>query len=197
VIRCRYCRRGVYDEEPGARCPRCREPLYERNDIPTQAAENAGLEESRCAAHPRNLAVGTCRNCGNYICNVCWTRWRGSRVCVACVERALDSGEASPQEARAHFRQALLALVFGVVAWGMILLAIFGITLSSGNLVAVGLGFMLVIGSLFVSAPGVAQGAAAIRARGDHMILATCGLLLSAVQAGAVIGLLLVELRSV
>jgi hypothetical protein len=195
VIRCRSCRRGVYDDRAGARCPRCHEPLYERNDIPTQAADTAGLEESRCAVHPHNLAVGTCRHCGNYICNVCWTRWRGSRACVACVERALDAGEGSPQEARAHFRQALLGLVFGVVAWVMILLAIFAITLSSGNIIALGMGSLMVIGSLFLSAPGVAQGAAAVRARGNHMILATCGLLLSALQAGAVIGLLLVELR--
>jgi hypothetical protein len=111
------------------------------------------------------------------------------------VERALDTGEGSPQEARAHFRQAILALGFGVAAWVVILLAVFVITLSSGNIVAASMGVLAVIGSLCLSAPGVAQGAAAIRARGNHMILATCGLLLSAIQAGAVIGLLLVELR--
>ena len=56
---------------------------------------------------------------------------------------------------------------------------------------------VLLFGSLFVSTPGVALGVAAVRARGNHMILATCGLLLSALQAGAVIGWLILQVRSV
>jgi hypothetical protein len=118
-------------------------------------------------------------------------------LCAACVERALEANEAPPEETRAHLRQALLALVFGLVAWGMALLAmvlvVAGMTGGDGGpgFVAVGLGGLLLLASPLPSLLGVGQGAAAIRARGDHLILATTGLLLSGLHAGAVIGLFL------
>src|SRR5688572_26753727 len=111
MAECQYC--GEYlqgeAEEPGARCPRCREPLHERRGVPRLASEMA-YDDDRglCSAHPENVAVGTCRRCGNFICPVCRTRWDGVNVCMTCLNRGLSSGEAaSPEEARTHRRQAV------------------------------------------------------------------------------------------
>ena len=51
------------------------------------------------------------------------------------------------------------------------------------------IGGLILLVSPLAAVVGAGQGAAAIRTRGDHMILATIGLLLSAFQIGAVIGL--------
>lgn len=194
--RCPSCRRTVREprEGTGARCPHCREPLYERPRVPERVADEPDAGHARCAVHPGNVAVCTCERCGNFLCSVCWTRWRRLAVCTACVERALETSEKAPEEVRAHFRQAILALVFGVVAWlvtalPFVLLAASGF--HEGIQVVAGLA---IIASLFVGVLGIGQGAAAIRARGDHMILATCGLLLSALQSGVVLGMFILAL---
>ena len=44
-------------------------------------------------------------------------------MCLACVERDLTSREVVPGEARAHFRQGVLAVLFGGIAWVVTLLA--------------------------------------------------------------------------
>ena len=49
-------------------------------------------------------------------------------------------------------------------------------------------GFTMFLGPL-PAAVGVGQGIAAIRARGDHMILATLGLILSGLNVGVFIGI--------
>jgi hypothetical protein len=90
--------------------------------------------------------------------------------------------------------QAVLALVLGLAAWvvlvGSILLA--AAILSSGTAdkgvaVLAGLG---ILASLVPSVFGVGLGAAALYGRGHHMILATIGLILSGLHAGALIGLM-------
>ncbi|HEV3261044.1 MAG TPA: hypothetical protein VG013_29605 [Gemmataceae bacterium] len=198
MLRCRYCRHLVRGERDraGARCPRCREPLYERSEAPKRAADQPEAGESLCAAHTRNVAVGTCQRCGNFMCAVCRTRWRQTAICTACAGRALESRETAPEEARVHLRQAMLALLFGIAAWVVTLVAVVVIVLGIEGDEKVGmlvLGSLLLFGSPLLSVLGIGQGAAAVRARGDHMILATCGLLLSALQAGAVLGLLLLS----
>ena len=79
-------------ETLGARCPRCREPLYEWHDGSENEARalRPAEEAGRCALHPGNAAVGTCQRCGNYLCAVCWSRWRQHSLCIACLERALE-----------------------------------------------------------------------------------------------------------
>jgi len=214
--RCRHCRAPLRrdPEEIGARCPRCREPLFEQPGGPERIAEankfpdsnpasppvsgDIGEESAKknnvgalCALHRRNQARGTCQRCGNYICQVCRTKLRGQTLCPVCVERALESQEATPQEARAHLWQAILAIVFGVAGWGVALLGIIlaGVGVESESMVLVGLGGLTILASPAAAVLGAGQGAAAIRARGDHMIMATIGLLLSAFQIGAIIGL--------
>lgn len=195
--RCTYCRGNLGDDRDkvGSRCPHCRQPLYENPRDPHQP----GLQTEAgtpCSAHPGNPAIGPCQRCGNYMCVVCRTRWRNQAVCVGCVDRALASKEASPAEAKAHFRQAILSVVMGVAAW-LTMLGAFGlIALGASNgpnkegMVYVGLGGLLIIFSPLPGLLGVGQGAAAIRVRGDHMILATIGLILSGLHTGMVLGII-------
>jgi hypothetical protein len=152
--------------------------------------------EGACVAHPGNVAVGTCQRCGNFTCAVCRTRWRGQRLCLACVERALASRVASPEEARAHYLQALWSLICGLGGWALGLLGavlmVVGISGGPENprIVAVVPGILLLFGAPAFLVPGLGLGVTAIRARGDHLILATAGLVLSALMAGAIIGMI-------
>jgi len=191
--RCRHCRSLLRrdPEEIGARCPRCREPLFEQLGSPERVAEGEAPSGNLCAVHRRNLARGTCERCGNYLCQVCRTRLRGQTLCPPCVERVLESQEATPREARAHLLQAILAIVLGVAGWGIVILGLIlvGAGESSESVILIGLGGLIMLASPLAAIVGAGQGAAAIRARGDHMILATIGLLLSAFQIGAVVGL--------
>jgi hypothetical protein len=156
-----------------------------------------GLGDGQCAIHPQLAAVGTCQRCGNYLCRVCRSRWRNQMLCIACVDRALDTREKSPEEARTHRRQAILALVFGLASWLIVGIALLVFVIVDSALPAddmVSRGLMLIVlavvalASPLLSIAGVGQAAAAIRTRGDHMILATAGLLLSALHIGLLIG---------
>jgi hypothetical protein len=112
-----------------------------------------------------------------------------------CVERAFETNEASPEEARSHFRQALWSVICGIGGWALGLLGFLlsGIAFAMGPenpavvLVLPGLFFILAAPVPAVVAIGLA--ATAIRARGNHLILATAGLILGGLEAGAVIGL--------
>src|SRR6516164_4936315 len=127
MVRCRECGERLSGDPDGygARCPACREPLYEE-----PPGRRRDTEDGQCAVHPDNPALGTCGRCGNYLCAVCRTRWRDRWLCAACVDLALESKEAVPAEASAHLRQALLALVLGVVSW---LIFVAGILLAGAG----------------------------------------------------------------
>jgi hypothetical protein len=190
MVECRYCGEVFYvdADRVGARCRRCREPLYERREGGRDPREP--VPSGQCAAHPRNPAAGVCERCGTFICAVCRTRWHGRALCPACVTRVMDEKEARPEQAQAHRRQALLAVVFGVSAWAMTLVG--GLLpllvrggASSGLLI---LGGLLTLAAFLPSLFGVGQAAAAIRTRGTRMIMATFGLVLSAAHVGIVSG---------
>jgi hypothetical protein len=197
MIECRHCREVFAGEVDryGARCPRCREPLYERaaNQWPVRA--DGDSEGPRCAVHLNNASVGTCERCGNFLCGVCRTRWQERGLCLACIERALDVKEARPEQVQAHRRQAILALVFGILAWALILLGglpmLFAHANSSRAEALVVLAGLVTLISLLPALFGVGQGAAAIRARGERMIVATCGLVLSGAHLGVMLGVML------
>src|SRR5262249_30354155 len=150
------------------------------------AAESGG---NYCAAHPRNLAAGVCQRCGTYLCGVCRTQWLDRVGCLGCLEGAPETGDPRPGGPRAHQSPAVLSLVFGVGAWLLVALAGVPLMLLSGSpsehfLVLSGL---LVFTSFVPALFGVGQGAAAIRARGERMILATCGLVLSGASVGTML----------
>jgi hypothetical protein len=192
MARCPSCDYPLPDDRDrvGARCPNCRQPIYEP---PTRMARPAREGESSCPVHAGMETVGVCGRCGNYLCEVCRTRWRGVILCAACVDRALGTSEAAPEQERAHFRQAVLAVVLGLAAWVFSALALVGIgVLSAGGQVAVGLVLLLVFVLAFdvlLAALGVGQATAALRVRGNHMILATLGLIVSGLYVGVMLGL--------
>ncbi|HZT82903.1 MAG TPA: hypothetical protein VFA26_21915, partial [Gemmataceae bacterium] len=162
--------------------------------------ERAGEESAACALHPGNASTGLCQRCGNFVCSVCRTRFRGQTLCLACVERFLaeqrpGSGLTNPEEAGAHKRQAIIAAASGVASWallgGGLLLIVLGVEGGPTNplVLLVLVGFALMMAGPAVSAVGIGQALAALRTRGNYMILATAGLILSCLQAGALIGL--------
>jgi hypothetical protein len=197
MVECRNCHALLPGEghRYGARCPRCREPIYERTPALRRPSESPEPGTAVCAAHPNNPSIGTCQRCGNFLCGVCRTRWFERVLCMACIERTREGKEARPEDARAHRRQALLALVFGIAAWVLVLLA--GVCLlfvrpnspSAASLVL--MASLVGLSSVLPALLGVGQGAAAIRARGDRMILATCALVLCGAHLGVSLGLAL------
>jgi len=110
---------------------------------------------------------------------------------MGCAGRSLEANEASPVEASAHYRQAVLSVILGVAAWLVSLAGVGLIALGAGenlNEPLMVFGVLVILPSPLPALLGVGQGAAAIRARGDHMILATIGLILSGLHTGIVLG---------
>ena len=194
---CPACRApiGGERERVGARCPRCRLPLYERPELfkPRVTGDNF------CSFHPQNPAVGPCQRCGNFQCDLCRTRWHNRALCAACVSRLLEEGAADPQDVRAGRLQSVLALALGIISWVLVLIGIviIGIAvaangprgLDAGVILVLGAAVLLMLSSVVPAAFGVGHGAAALRARSSHMILAAVGVILSGLDIGALIGL--------
>ena len=83
-------------------------------------------------------------------------------------------------------------LVFGLIAWGLSALGFVLILASAAEGIQMGLmflGVLLFFGSGLPAVLGVGLGASALRARGNHLIIATIGLFLSGLHVGVVIGL--------
>jgi hypothetical protein len=196
--RCRAC--GRYQrgeaEKIGARCHSCAEPLYESPFA--SAGGGRAQDDTVCAVHPANGALGTCTRCGNFFCAVCRTSWHGNLICPICLDRALETHEAVPAHQRAQWLHSLFALILGGSAWVITVLGfvVVAIGVSNGvNVGAVGVGTMMLCGAVIPAALGAGLGASAIRARGSHMILATVGLVLGALHVGMLIGLFSFVLR--
>jgi hypothetical protein len=200
MLECRLCGEYVRGEaeQKVVRCPRCREPLFERPGGP-DLAEPGTLPPDRsfCALHPGNISVGACKRCGNFFCPVCRTRWREQVLCLACVERLMGTEERHPEEHAAHNRQAVLGLLCGLGAWILVALAILSLLLATSRTNQVNgviLAGLLVLLSLVPAVLGLGQSAAAIRRRGQRLIVATAGLVLSGCHIGIFVGLLLLQM---
>src|SRR6516164_6403660 len=147
-------------ERLGARCPNCRDPLYEP---PGRYGRPAREGEGACAVHPGIEVVGTCARCGNYLCEVCRTRWRDGILCAACVERALGSGEAPPEQKRAQLRQVLISLGLGLAAWvfsfcaWLLLAVVIGASCGQANVGLVFLVGIVILGYMVLAALGLGQ----------------------------------------
>jgi hypothetical protein len=144
--------------------------------------------------HAGNESIGPCGRCGNYLCEVCRTRWREQVLCPTCVERALGSNEASPEQTRSEFRRAMLSVISGGGAWVLgVIVFILCVLLAANDPAALPMISLLLLGGLLMAAAAAAFGAgfalAVLRARASHMILATFGLLLSGLYLGFLVGL--------
>jgi hypothetical protein len=190
--RCRSCDYPLLDdlEKVGARCPSCRDPLYEP---PTRIARPVRAGEAACGVHPANESIGTCARCGNFYCETCRCRWRNQLLCAACVRRALSGTEGTPEQANSHFRQAFFALILSLAAWALLALVILISVLVKPADPQANLGMGLLV--LFIvpissvaNVFAIGLGAAAIRVGGNHQILALSGLILSCLCATVQIG---------
>lgn len=188
--RCPSCESRLRDdpEQMGARCPRCHEPLFQ----PAQVAQpTSGTDEGACAVHSGNAAVGTCKRCGNFLCSLCRTRWDSRVLCVACVERLLET-EGTAGGGRLEWTQSVVALLLGLAAWVMTALGlVLMLSVIDQGMKAAGfifLGVMLFFGGGLPALLGLGFGASAIRARGNHLICATIGLFLGGLHVGVVVG---------
>jgi hypothetical protein len=180
----------------GARCPNCRDALYEP---PGRFGRPVREDEGACSVHPESESVGPCSRCGNFMCETCRTRWRDQILCAACVNRALEAHETMPEQSRTQFRQALLALGLGVGAWVLGLLgfvaAVVVVVAAGGKQTPAllgGIGLIMIVMFLAGAALamfGMGQAIAVLRVRGAHMTLATIGLTLGGLFVGTFIGL--------
>jgi hypothetical protein len=192
MLDCRHCGEYLRGDVTrfGSRCPRCREPLYERLDAVRRQRDAHESRGGICAVHPGNIAIGPCPRCGTFMCGLCRTRWDNRTLCLACVERLMSGLERSPEDARTHRRLALAGLLLGILAWLLTLPVVVVRGVGSVREVLIAL-LILAMMSLIPALIGLGQAVSAIRMRGDRMVLATFALVLAGSQVGTVTGLLL------
>lgn len=194
TIECPYCNSPfrTYEDDDAAYCPSC--------DLRVRIQDGEAAPVGSCSVHPDAPALGSCRRCGNFLCLTCRTRWYGRSYCIECVEfLAEEMLTENAANVRGHRWAAWLAVIFGVVGWLTATPFLVLVLMYSYIAQAFGVGRS---GELFplasiaaqaagLGALGLGQAIAAIRTRGDHMILATVGLFISGLLVGVTLGTLL------
>jgi len=199
MLECRHCGE-TFREDPekiGARCVRCRLPLYDRSEA-LRREENLS-KDAMCGKHPLSAAIGACQRCGGPYCALCRTRWREQTVCLTCAEGTLEELQKGPREMPAQTRRAVGALLLGVMAWAVAVATGFlpwlgypflALTLGQARDAGALMLGMVTLATLVPALFGVGQAAAAIRMRGQ-LLLATAGLCLCGAHLGTMVGLLI------
>ena len=195
MIECPSCYRvfRTHPENLGARCPKCRMPLFESPLKKRQSDKEHGA----CATHPENPALIGCKRCSKPMCAVCRTRWHQEAMCPACVDASLVSDEPNPHERNHQFRLGLLSICCAMAGWILLALTLFPYsTFRSGppneHWVRAA-GFCIFI-SLVPAVASLGQAVSALRLRGACPSLATWGLALSGSQIGVMLGVLFLNL---
>jgi hypothetical protein len=197
MLECPYCFR-VFRKSPeqlGARCPKCRMPLFEGSSKRRRAEKELGL----CVTHGHNDAIALCAKCQQPMCSTCRTRWHEQLMCPGCVSQSMEIDEPGPVEGHRQFRQAWLSIGFALGAWGVLLLTIAPLsTFHDGAQAAhdkmVLLAGLFLFSSLIPALFGLGQAASALRLRGQNLRVATVGLVLSGTQVGLMVGLFVLNL---
>jgi hypothetical protein len=196
MIECPYCYRifRMPPEKIGARCPKCRMPLYED---PSKRRKTSDKNYGPCAQHPEAPSVAKCSRCGNLVCQSCRTRWQEEIVCPTCVDRSIADDEPSPQEAHLRSRQAWASVILAFVGWMLFLLTLAPFSAFHQSPVpktmVFGVYFFFLI-SFVPALTGLGNALAALRLRGDYLALATCGLVCSGTHMGLALGIILINL---
>jgi hypothetical protein len=193
MIECRACR-ALYRASAaqiGARCPKCRMPLFERAERGQATATDLGA----CGKHPERVAVMTCGQCHRPVCGVCRTRWFGATLCPSCVEASVRSDEPDPRELRRLGARATWSLVLALTGGCLLAIALLAaalVTGAGGGLMT----FLLVLAlvSLIPAAFAVGHGAAVLLVRGPRAPVAAAGMIISGAHLGIFLGLLLINL---
>jgi hypothetical protein len=189
MIECRHCR-DVFRQpitKLGARCPTCRMPLFEKD-----RQRPPVVDLGPCAVHANNSAAAKCQRCGKMMCTLCRTRWGEEIVCVSCLDLSLQKGDVSPDAVRMQNRQAVRSFVLALCGWAVLLLtfwplaALFRSNFSQGS---ASMALVLFFGSCALALFAVGQASACIIARGQRLVLATCGLSLAGLHIGVCLGL--------
>ncbi|MBM4071024.1 MAG: hypothetical protein FJ271_19055 [Planctomycetes bacterium] len=191
---CRSCREWLRGDPAkiGARCPRCRQPLYER----PEREKELEADKARCPTHPGRAAVGPCTTCGAIMCSVCRSRWNDKPTCVACAVRARIAREHGEEDAWNQGRQAGLSVFLSVGGWVMVVLALIALAFAQDGVPKpelAKLGKLTTLASMLPALFALGLALSAIRARGPSMTAATTGFLLAATQLGLLTGLLLLS----
>jgi hypothetical protein len=194
MLECPYCFRVFRStpEKVGARCPKCRMPMYERPAKRRTPEKNLGP----CAQHPESTAVAGCERCGKLVCVGCRTRWHDEPTCPECIERSLLSDEPTTQENQKQQRQAWMGVVLAATGWFILVLTLWPLSAIHEGTQAKPIPYLTVaIFTLSFGPPLLALGqtAAALRLRGTHQKLAAWGLGLSGTQIGLAVGVLLLN----
>jgi hypothetical protein len=112
---------------------------------------------------------------------------------LACVERLMGDSEKTSEQLQTHRWQAVVSVMLGFGGWLLAVLALPLATARNFGVPSEGVAALCILAGVSVLPAlfGIGLAAAAIRIRGDRMMLATCGLLLTAAQVGTVMGLVL------
>ncbi len=189
MIECRNCRsyfRGA-PEKMGARCPKCRAPLFERPD--RQLAES-GL--GACAIHPGVDAVASCARCQKALCTACRTRWHGETLCTGCVELSLSRAEPNPRELRKQGGRAVWSFTLALIGWIIALCAVAMVALR-GPQTTLTAPLVFSMLSVLPALIAVGQGCPVLLARGPRFRIAASGIIMAGTQLGLLLGVILIN----
>src|SRR5262245_5588656 len=189
MVECRNCR-GYFRTTPekiGARCPKCKAPLFERPD-----KQSGSTELGACAVHPGALAVAACQRCGKNACAVCRTKWHGEQLCTACVDLSLGRAEPNPREIRRQGGRAVWSLALAVIGSMMALLAVMAALQGPDTRLSWPLFFYLV--STVPALIAIGNGCPVLLARGPRFRIAASGITLAGLPLGLVLGIFLINL---
>jgi hypothetical protein len=199
MLECPHCYRifRATPEKLGARCPKCRMPLFERPPKRRSPDKEVGL----CGKHAHAAAVAKCARCGRLMCISCRTRWHDEATCPECIEKSVNSGEPTPHETQRHERQAWTGLVLAGIGCFAALMVFWPLTYlhsATGGLVPpwgwVFLGTVFYFFSFIPALLALGQSTSALMLRGPQRIIATCGLALSGAQLGVLVGVIVINL---
>src|SRR5207244_404845 len=118
-------------------------------------------------------------------------------VCPQCVDNSIADDEPSPQEAQMQTKQAWFSVIFAVAGWTVLLLTLAPYSSFQQPPVTPTVKFLtytLFLGSFLPAIFGLGYAVAAVRLRGDHLKLATCGLVSAGSQLGLAIAVIVLNL---
>jgi hypothetical protein len=196
MIECPYCYR-VYRQPPeklGARCPKCKMPLYED---PSKRRKTPDKDYGRCDQHPDAQALAKCSRCDRPMCQTCRTRWHEEPVCPRCVDESIADDEPGPREAQLQTKHAWTSVILATVGWMVLLMTLAPYSqFHAGQVrpIIIFITYFLFLGSFVPAVFGVGCAVSAIRLRGDFGKLATCGLVGAGTQLGLAIGLIVINI---